>query len=86
VKDLRELGCSVFQLDNPVDLLVGFRGRNFLFEVKDPDQIPSRRKLSESQQSFFESWRGQVHKIETFEEAVKIFENTMDYYESSRTE
>ena len=72
VQDLRKIGCSVFYLDNPVDLLVGHHGKNFLMEIKDPSNPPSRRKLSDSQQEFFLMWRGQVHKIETFDEALTV--------------
>lgn len=53
VSALRGIGCSVEHLDTPVDLLVGFRGRTFLLEVKT-----GRKKLTESQARFMASWVG----------------------------
>lgn len=55
VEALRGVGASVTRLDDPgiPDLLVGFRGKTFLLEVKT-----GLGKLNELQQQFFESWRG----------------------------
>ncbi len=38
VERLRALNISVIQTDQ-VDLIVGFRGKNYLFEVKDPAKL-----------------------------------------------
>lgn len=72
VADLRKIGATVWVIGRPVDLLVGYRHRTFIFEVKDPEQDAWHRKLNRNQQIFFEDWRGQVDKIETSEEAIKI--------------
>lgn len=75
VNGLRRVGASVIhvhQLKNCFDILVGYRGRNYAFEIKDPDQVPSKRKLTKGEQEFFDTWRGQVHKIETLDEAIAI--------------
>jgi len=75
VKQLRLLGCTVLhvhQLKGCFDILVGYRGRNFAFEIKDPNQPPSKRKLTAGEQKFFDSWKGQVNVIETYEYAVQI--------------
>lgn len=73
---LRELHCSVADTgdvgDGFPDLVVGYRKMNFLFEIKDPDQIPSKRKLTPDQEKFHGGWRGQIHVIETLEQAIKI--------------
>ena len=42
------------------DLVVGFKGRNWLFEVKNGDQAPSRRRLTAAQVGMHGSWQGQV--------------------------
>ena len=55
------------------DILVGYHRRNYLFELKDPDKIPSQRKLTKAQKEFHATWRGQASVAETFGE---IF-NTM---------
>jgi hypothetical protein len=72
--ELRARGMSVVDIHNgPIaDLLVGFQGINYLFEIKDPAKSPSRRRLSDKQQEDHESWRGQLNVIETVEDALKI--------------
>jgi hypothetical protein len=54
------------------DLVVGWRGRNYLFEVKNPDVRPSDRKLTEPQQAFHGSWQGQVHVVHSAAEMLAI--------------
>jgi len=45
------------------DIVVGYRGHNYLFEIKDPQARPSDQSLTMAQRSFFELWRGQVTKV-----------------------
>jgi len=54
------------------DIMVGYQGRNFLFEIKDGTKSPSRRKLTPAQQRFHRGWRGQVDTIETAAEAMEV--------------
>jgi hypothetical protein len=72
--ELRARGMSVRDIHDGdiADLLVGFQGANFLFEVKDPAKPPSARKLSDKQKTDHESWRGQLAVIETAEDALEI--------------
>ena len=66
VAALRRIGASVLhlhQLKNCFDILVGYRGRTFLMEIKDPAQPPSKRKLTEGEAEFRESWRGTPYYI-----------------------
>jgi len=84
VKVLRQCGCSVQSLASVgkgcPDLLVGHYhsgpggdgSRNYLFEVKDPDKPPSARRLTPDEKRWHECWEGQVHTIETAEEALRI--------------
>lgn len=73
---LRGIGASVLhlhQLKNCFDLLVGYRGRTFILEVKDPSQPPSKRQLTEGEAQFRARWRGSpYHVVETVEEALRI--------------
>lgn len=45
------------------DFLCGWRGRNFLFELKDPNKTPSERKLTKAQEEFHAQWPGQVKVV-----------------------
>ena len=75
VKALRKAGFKVRilnQEDLP-DLLVGHRFNFWLFEVKDGNKSPSRRKLRPGQQAFAEEFAGYpVCKIESLEDAFKV--------------
>jgi len=61
---LRRMGAKVQSLaavgDGCPDLLVGVDGENYLFEVKDGNKSPSRRRLTSAQLTWHENWRGQV--------------------------
>ena len=63
---LQSVGCRVYYIKQPVDLLVGFRGKNYLLEVKQ-----SKAKTTPAQDRFFESWTGQHKIVRTPEEALK---------------
>lgn len=67
-------GCSVQVLsgvgDGCPDLLIGYRGFNFLFEVKDPDQPKHRHELTPDQKLFYASWCGQVQKVFSLKEII----------------
>ncbi len=54
------------------DLLVGHRGKNWLFEIKDPDKIPSQRKLTKAQKDFHVLWQGHAEVAETFGEILLV--------------
>jgi hypothetical protein len=64
VDALRKIGASVQSLaavgDGCPDLLVGFRGRNLLIEVKDGSKPPSGRKLTAAQSCWHWAWIGDV--------------------------
>lgn len=76
VGDLRAVGVSVQHLHTVgqgcPDILCGWQGGNWTFEIKDPDQPPSKRKLTEAEAEWHITWRGQVDVIETAEDAIRI--------------
>ena len=72
VKALERIGCDVCEIGWPLDLLVGYRKRNWLLEVKDPNKEPARRALTDDQVEFFKLWRGQKAKVETVDEALAV--------------
>ncbi len=74
VQALRAVGATVQPLHTVgrgcPDLLVGFRGANFVLEVKNPTQRPSDRRLTPDEQAWHEGWRGQKAIVETAGEAL----------------
>lgn len=76
VEALRSLGASVYITSGVgsgfPDIVVGFRGQNYLFEIKDENQPPSAKKLTEHEVMFAKDWRGQVNTIENVYEALKV--------------
>jgi len=74
VAALRQLGATVFILSEVgrgcPDILVGYRGKNYLFEIKDGQKPPSMRRLTEAEALFFKTWQGQVTVINSVEELI----------------
>ena len=76
VAALRKAGATV-QILSAVgkgcpDLLAGFRGANWLLEVKDFAKPPSERRLTEDQVEWHGGWKGQVAKVETVGAALAV--------------
>jgi hypothetical protein len=45
------------------DLLVGYRGFNFCFEIKDPTKPTADQSLTDDQKKWHANWRGQVTTV-----------------------
>jgi hypothetical protein len=64
VKGLRELGATVQHLHEVgkgcPDILVGYRGRNYLLEIKDSAKPPSKRRLTKDEKVWHGKWKGSV--------------------------
>lgn len=76
VKALRAVGCTVQSLaavgKGCPDVLVGYRGVNYVLEIKDGAKIPSRRKLTDDEKEWHADWRGKVFIVESVQEALLI--------------
>lgn len=76
VMALRKAGASVQMLHQIgkgcPDILVGFRGRCYVFEIKDGSRAPSERELTPDERKWHRDWRGQVAIVETEEQAVRV--------------
>lgn len=76
VKELRGIGCSVAITSNLgsgfPDIVVGYRGVNYLLEIKDPNKPPSQRKLTQDEIEFQDKWKGQYSVIHTLEEFTQL--------------
>ena len=60
IKAMRECGAYVKQINDEgaFDLLVSYRGKTLLLEVKDGAKPPSARRLTDAEQKFHDEWPG----------------------------
>lgn len=76
VKALRQVGCTVQSLASvgkgTPDLLIGFRGVNLLFEIKDGSKPKSSRKLTPDQVIWHSGWNGKVYVVESVDQALEV--------------
>ena len=83
VDGLRKAGATVQTLatvgDGCPDLLIGYRGKNYAAEVKDPNREGKKyrehetaRVLTEDQHKWHFFWQGQVSVIWTIDEALEL--------------
>ena len=74
VDAMQSVGASVYRLDQPCDLLVGYRGKNYLIEVKlplGPRGGAAHSKLNDVQEEFAATWRGQFEIVRSPEDAIE---------------
>ena len=76
VDTLRSAGASVQSLASVgggcLDILVGWRGANYLMEIKDGNKPPSARKLTEKEALWWNTWKGQKAIVENGQEALRV--------------
>jgi len=78
VKAFRGLGWSVLivsQLKRCCDLFVSKNGRTVAVEIKDGSKVPSRRKLTEGETEFRDSWQGEWRLVESVDDVIELNEN-----------
>lgn len=71
VSALEAMGFSVERMDQPCDLLCGFRGQAYLVECKTPTKRGGKDKPTAKQQRFIETWRGHYVVIRSRDEAIQ---------------
>lgn len=76
IQVLREVGASVTVTSGLgggfPDCVVGFRGENYLLEIKNPLQPKHRHELTDDQKVWHEKWRGQKAIVFTLEDALRV--------------
>ena len=74
---LKKAGMSVLHLhtlgNGAPDILVGYHGKNFLFEIKSHGG-----KLTKDEQVFYFEWQGQTAMIFNAEQAIRYVESHCD--------
>lgn len=73
---LREIGAKVTVTSGLgggfPDCVVGFRGVNYLLEIKNPLQPKHRHELTEDQKTWHDGWEGQKAIVFTAEDALRV--------------
>lgn len=76
VRSLRQAGATVQSLveigSGCPDILIGFRGKCFVAEIKDWKQPPSKQRLTPMEKKWHQEWQGQIAVIKTADEALKL--------------
>lgn len=74
VDALRAAGASVQHLHKVgqgcPDIVVGYRGQNFLIEIKDGSKPPSKQGLTGPQEIWHRNWRGHAVVVNSPEAAL----------------
>jgi hypothetical protein len=76
VKALRKAGALVLHLHEigkgTPDILVGYRGRLRLMEIKDGAKSPSKRELTPDEEKFHAIWADYVWVVQSVDDALKL--------------
>jgi Holliday junction resolvase len=82
VKALRDLGATVQHLHavgkGCPDIVVGFKGKNLLLEIKDGD----KKVLTPDQVNWHKLWKGQVNVVTSVDDAKLLLWKLTDEYRS----
>ena len=76
---LRSMGATV--QTGMDDILVGYKGRTFWFEIKDPEKTLKKDgsfkvgAIKDSQIKLQAEWRGQYQIVSSFEEIIEAISN-----------
>lgn len=54
------------------DIVIGFRGVNYLIEIKDGSKPPSAQKLTPAEKEFHTGWQGQIDVANDLDEVLRI--------------
>lgn len=76
VEQLRKLGVSV-AITSMIgkgfpDFICGYRGKNYMIELKDGSKPKSQKGLTMDEAKFHTAWKGQVDKCENLDEICKV--------------
>lgn len=61
--------------DGFVDIIVGYKGVNYLVELKDGNKPPSQRKLTDDEIAWHSKWKGQKAVCNSFDEVFELIMN-----------
>lgn len=68
------------------DLVVGYKGKNILLELKDGSKSPSEQKLTAEQIIFHSTWKGQIAVVNSPEAAwIEVLTHIKETEQSDRS-
>lgn len=73
IAGLEACGCTVEDIDGKdrPDIAVGYGGKNFLLEIKNPEGGRKPSKIKPGQVDWHRAWRGQSAIVWTLDEALQ---------------
>jgi hypothetical protein len=54
------------------DIVIGYKGINYLIEIKDGNKPPSARKLTDAEVKFHNDWKGQIKIVNNLDEVLNL--------------
>lgn len=76
VKVIRDMGAQVIDMSNLgggiPDLLVAWKKKYCLVEIKDGAKPPSKQALTEDEKIFHEKWGGELKIVNSVDSAIKL--------------
>ena len=79
VEALRAVGATVYLLDEPCDLLVGYHGQTILMELKNPKTGYGKKGFNANQKHFAENWKGGAFcLVDSIESALRMLNIMVD--------
>jgi hypothetical protein len=54
------------------DIVIGYKGVNYLIEIKDGNKPPSARKLTDAELQFHSNWKGQIKIVNNLDEVLNL--------------
>jgi hypothetical protein len=54
------------------DIVLGYKGVNYLIEIKDGNKPPSARKLTDAELQFHCNWKGQIKIVNNLDEVLNL--------------
>lgn len=79
VKALRKIGCNVFDIEEPFDLLIDYRGEWRVMEVKNPETHARRKggsKMTDTQDTLLAIMSARVLIAESVDDAIRVIQES----------
>lgn len=58
------------------DIIVGYKGKNYMIEIKDGAKWKSQQKLTTDELLFHMKWKGQICVCNSFDQVLKLINAT----------